>query len=109
MPSEIATLRAALRANPEFHDKLRELAEAGRLKPCAVDKVDVIVAAPDHCGIDGAKQAKCACGGVVWLSPSTQAMIIARGDVPQPVIICVCCFQKGLKEMKESCEEKRTH
>lgn len=107
MPNEIAVLRAALRTNPEHHDKLRELAEAGHIQPWedAEAEVETIVAAPEHFGIDGAQQAQCGCGVFVWLSPSTQAMLIARGAVPRPRIICVWCFHK---ELRENFEEKRT-
>jgi hypothetical protein len=108
MPNEIAVLRAVLRTNPEYHNRLRELAEAGAIKPWdgVEAEVGTIVAAPEHFGITGAKQAQCGCGTRVWLSPSTQAMIIARGAVPQPRIICVWCFHK---ELRETFETQRTN
>lgn len=98
MPNEIEVLRDVLRTNPEHHRKLRELIESGVIEPSDDNPCEIatIVAAPEHFGIVGAKQAQCACGGTVWLSPSTQAMIIARGAVPQPRIICVFCFAKEL-------------
>ena len=96
--NEIATLRAALKANPDHHAKLRELVESGVIQSASADpcEVETIVAAPERFGIEGAQQAQCACGITVWLSPSTQAMIAARGDVPQPIITCIWCFTKEL-------------
>lgn len=101
MATEIATLRAALRANPEGHDRLRELAESGAIQPLNDDDLHeamTIVAASEHFGIFGAQEAQCACGAVVWLSPSTQAMIKARDAVPQPRRVCVFCFAREIKE-----------
>lgn len=109
MPTEIATLRAALRTNPQHHAWLQECIESGAIQPAddaTPAEVTTIVAGPEHFGIEGAQQARCECGVVVWLSPSTQAMIIARGAVPQPRIICSLCFRK---ELRETFEEKRTN
>lgn len=101
MPNEIEVLRDALRTNPEHHRKLRELIESGAIESdddATPREIDTIVAAPEHFGIVGAKQAQCACGATVWLSPSTQAMIIARGAVPQPLtIMCIECFAVALR------------
>jgi hypothetical protein len=103
MASELAVLRAALRSNPEHHEKLKELAERGSLGPLTDVPDDVpltVVAAPEHFGIDGAKQARCGCGIIVWLSPSTQRMIIARGAVPNAIrVLCAWCF---IDEMKDN-------
>jgi hypothetical protein len=96
---EIAVLRAALKANPEAHAKLRALALSGKIQPCdewPADEPLVIVAGPNHCGIEGAKQAKCECGAIVWLGTSTQAMLIKRGAIPHRVI-CHACFTAELK------------
>lgn len=101
MANEIATLRAALRSNPEHHAKLRELVERGLIGPaCDIpdDGPVTVVAAPEHFGIDGAKQAKCGCGRIVWLSPSTQEMMKARDAVPTLLrVLCVWCFTSELK------------
>lgn len=104
MPDEIAVLRAALKDSPEAHDRLRALALSGKLgraEEVPASQPLTVVAAPRHYGIDGAKQARCECGVTVWLSPSTQAMMMKRGTSPQAApttIVCVECFQKELKE-----------
>jgi hypothetical protein len=98
MPNEIATLRAALRTSPEYHRKLHQLFVSGVVQPADLDPTEeiTIVAASEHFGMEGAKQARCACGVIVWLSPSTQEMVAARGDVPQPRIACIGCFTKEI-------------
>jgi hypothetical protein len=107
MPTEIEVIRAALKANPEAHQRLRKMALEGKfgtIEDVPADAPLTVVAATEHGGITGSKQALCACGAAVWLSPSTQATIKARGDVPTPVI-CGSCFGKAMKEKNE---EKRT-
>jgi len=100
MPSEIAVLRAALKSSPEHHARLRRLCESGAIGPM-VDIPDdeplTIVAAPDHYGIDGAKQAQCGCGIIVWMTPLTLTMLLKRGTAPHRVL-CPLCFIKELKE-----------
>jgi hypothetical protein len=101
MPDEIAVLRAALRANPEHHKRLLELAEDGAFGPMVDVPDDVpltVVAGPEHFGIDNSQEARCECGAVVWLSPSTQRMIIARGGLPKPIrILCGWCFMHEMR------------
>jgi hypothetical protein len=111
MPTEREVIRAALKANPEHHAKLRQLALAGKLgtfKDVNPDEPLTIIASPDHFGITGAKMVRCgACQIAVWLSPSTQALIKARDAAPTPAptrVMCGCCFGE---ELKERCEEKR--
>ena len=103
MPSEIEVIRAALKANPEGHKKLREMLTEGKLvipQELSADEPLTIVAAGDHCGINGAKRVLCACGTGVWLSPSTQAMIKARGAAPTSVI-CPLCLIQSVKDQRE--------
>ncbi len=106
MPTEAAVIRAALRNNPEHHAKLRELAESGLIGPLTDIPADdplTIIAAPEHFGIDGAQQAKCACGLIVWLSPSTQAMILRRdGNPTPPRILCAWCWTQELRATFET-------
>ena len=106
MPNEMAVLRAALKANPEVHDKLRSMAEKGMLS--TFEDIDpneplIVIAAPEPYGIVGSIQAHCECGAVVWLSPSTQAMLKARGDAPTQ-LSCILCMYETLKSARE---EKR--
>jgi hypothetical protein len=103
MPTEIAVLRAALKSNPEGHARLREMAVAGKIG--SFDEINpaeplTVVAASEHFGVTGAIQAKCECGTVVWLSPSTQAMMKGRGDAPTQ-IICVLCFSRTMQSDRE--------
>jgi hypothetical protein len=100
MPSEIAVLRAALKADPEYHANLKALCERGLIGPMVdvpPDKMLTVVATPNHCGIEGCKQDRCECGCIVWIAPSTQAMLIKRGASPHRVI-CGLCFVKELEE-----------
>jgi hypothetical protein len=101
MPNEIAVLRAALRIDPEHHARLRELARSGKIKPglddVPPDEVVTVVATPNHCGIEGSRQDRCGCGTLVWIAPSTQAMLIKRGTSPHRVI-CGLCFLKELEQ-----------
>jgi len=112
MPSEIEVFRAAMKiADPETVEKLRNLALTGRIK--SYDSADatkplIVVATTDHCGISGCRQARCACGTLVWLSPSTQAMLKERDRTPtaETRIVCGECF---IVELESRREEKRTH
>lgn len=105
MPSEIEVFRAMLKASPEMQEKLRELVAAGKLRPFDSDTATdgetmLVVASGDHCGITGSKQARCECGKPVWVSPSTQAMIIERGVNPTRVI-CTVCFLGVIERRRE--------
>jgi hypothetical protein len=104
MPTEIAVLRAALRDNPAHHAKLRELAESGAIGPLTDipdDQPFIVIAAPEHFGMEGAKQARCPCGLIVWLSPTTQRMIDERNAIPGPMIMCAWCFFRELRRNGE--------
>jgi hypothetical protein len=104
MPSDVAVLRAALRSNPEHHAKLRELCESGAVGPMVDipdDEPIIVVAAPEHFGIEGAKQARCTCGLIVWLSPSTQAMMLKRVGIPA-LVRCAWCFMRELRKNGET-------
>lgn len=103
MPSEISVIRAALKASPEAHDKLREMVLSGKLGSAeTVPNIEslTIIAAPDHFGIEGSKQARCGCGLIVWINPSTQAMLLCRDADPQAAptrVLCAWCFMKELR------------
>ncbi len=106
MPTEVEILRAALKADPESHARLRQMAQEGLLgvaEDVPLDRPLAIVATSENLGIIGAKQVKCGCGAAVWIAPSTQAVILARGDAPTTVI-CAPCFSRVVKERRE---EKR--
>ena len=103
MPSEIEVIRAALKANPEAAEKIREMALAGKIK--TLEELDpeeqlIVVATVNHYGITGCIQARCACGTTVWLSPATQAMLKDRGAAPTK-IICTACLIAELKSQRE--------
>lgn len=112
MPSEIEAIRAALKANPEAHRRLRRMAQEGKLGTLTdvpPNEPLTIVAAPDHYGITGAKQVQCGCGTAVWISPSTQAILKARGANPTlapTTVICALCFGQTMKERSDSEEER---
>ena len=106
MPTELEVFRAALKANPAAHARLRRAALEGQLgaaEDVPLDRPLTVVATSENCGIIGAKQVKCACGVPVWIAPSTQGMIKARGATPTTVI-CASCFGQVVKERRE---EKR--
>lgn len=105
MPSEIEAIRAMFKADPVLHDRLRKLALAGKIKPFTQAEADsdenlTVIASDQHGGIYGALQVKCGCGLPVWISPSTQAMIKARGVNPTTVM-CHLCFGQAMKERRE--------
>jgi hypothetical protein len=99
MPTEREALRKIFRARPDLHAALVRAVEQGRLKSWGemseTEKEEemIIVCGPDHGGVEGSKQVQCGCGETVWLSPSTQAMLIERGRYPSR-IICMSCFRE---------------
>jgi hypothetical protein len=103
MPTEREALRKLMRARPELRAALAKAAKEGRLKSwdelteAEKEEEMLIVCGPDHGGVEGSKQVQCRCGELVWLSPSTQAMLIERGRSPSR-IICMSCF-RGDKEI----------
>jgi uncharacterized protein with PIN domain len=105
MPSELELLRAALRDNPEMHDRLRRLALAGKLIPAEESPPDedlTIIASLEHNSMTGAKREQCGrCGCNVWISPSTQAMIAKRTRREGDEFICPPCFARKLEEKIE--------
>jgi hypothetical protein len=103
MPTEREAIRKLLRERPEHHAALRKAIEEGRLKSTDEipnDEEIVIICGPDHGGVEGSKQVQCGCGELVWLSPSTQALLIERGRYPTR-IICMSCFRKEREIAKE--------
>jgi hypothetical protein len=106
MPTEHEALRKLMRARPELRAALAKAAKEGRLKSWGelteAEKVEemIIVCGPDHGGVEGSKQVQCDCGELVWLSPSTQAMLIERGRSPSR-IICMSCFREDKEIAKK--------
>jgi hypothetical protein len=100
MPTEREALRKIFRERPELHAALRKAIEDGRLKDASeVDPNEefTIVCGPDHGGVEGSKQAKCACGALVWMSPSTQELLKSREGLPT-LIKCITCVMKETKK-----------
>jgi hypothetical protein len=94
--TEREAIRKALDKNPERAAAMRRMAAEGKIVPYTgptPGKPLVIVASSSHFGITGSKQARCGCGAIVWLSPSTQAMQL--GD-PEAKVICTACLVKLL-------------
>jgi hypothetical protein len=107
MPTEIEALRKILKARPDLHRALAKAAQEGRLKSWSDEMTEaekeeemIIVCGPDHGGVEGSKQVQCGCGELVWLSPSTQAMLIERGRYPSRVI-CMSCFREDKEIAKK--------
>lgn len=103
MPTETALIRAAIKESPRLHSLLSDLAERGALGPLknvSADEELTVVAAPEHYGMIGAEQALCGCGAVVWLSPSTQKILKARGAAPT-LISCSVCFVRKVRAERE--------
>ena len=103
MPTETEVIRAALKDDPEMAAKLYELAMTGKLAP--LERADdsellIVVATDNHCGIQGSLQTQCTCTRLVWLSPSTQAMLKDRGHAPT-IVMCSVCFLAELERRRE--------
>lgn len=100
--NERKAFRRWMNENPERAAQLKKLFEKGKLKSTddlpETEEEAVFICGPDHGGIDGSKQAQCACGNLVWLSPSTQEVITRRGDAPIR-IICMRCAIAELKSL----------
>jgi hypothetical protein len=100
MPSEREAWRAFFRSRPEVRDLFKRLLESNRL--ATMDTLDkneplTVLAGPAHNGIIGSVQAKCSCGELVWLAPSTQEMM-AKRDAATYTIRCPKCWK--LEEAK---------
>ena len=110
MPSEIEVIRAALRANPEQAERLKRMATEGKFCPMEEippDEELTVIGGYDHAGITGSQQARCACAAIVWVSPSTQAMILARGATPTRIICIACCLRELKARQKETDAQAR--
>jgi hypothetical protein len=99
---ERAAIRKMLNQNPDTAAMLLKLIEDGKIvgmdNPALdPDKLLTVVCSEDDGGIDGCVQEQCACGMKVWVSPSTQEMIVARGHSPLR-IICPLCWVKEIKK-----------
>jgi hypothetical protein len=98
MTTEIEAFRKIMRENPKLKAALGRAIETGRLKDASEvppEEEMAIVVGPDHGGVEGSKQAKCACGAVGWLSPSSQELLEARKGFPTR-IVCVSCVMKEI-------------
>jgi hypothetical protein len=96
MPTEREVIQRLLRERPELHKILLRALDVGTLtfaESMDDDEEPVVVCNTKHGGIDGAKQVKCACGELVWMSPTMQGLIKQRKGSPARVI-CPACFQK---------------
>jgi hypothetical protein len=98
MPSEREAIRKLLRENPELHRALQKAILEGRLHDAsAIDSEEEIIIAvgPNHGGVEGAKQVKCECGELGWLSPSSQALMTERGRYPTRVMCMSCILRES--------------
>lgn len=97
MPSEREAIRKILRERPDLHAVLAKAIAEGRLKSAdeipETDEEIIFVCGPDHGGVEGSKQVKCACGAKVWMSPSTQELMKSRKGFPMR-IMCNLCVMK---------------
>jgi hypothetical protein len=103
MPSEKERVKAFFAKHPEWSAFLSERAKEGRMmnvEDVSKDDVLVIVASSDPAQIVGAKQAQCGCGRLVWLSPSTQKVLIERGRYPTR-ISCISCVTENVVNAQE--------
>jgi hypothetical protein len=99
MPSEREAWELLIKSRPDLAANLRKhfdnnqtifKRETEGLKEAVMRDELTVVASPHHCMIAGSKQALCACGTLVWLSPSTQTIISRRGSSPTNVICGDC-------------------
>lgn len=98
MTTERESIRKLLDSHSPMADWLHEGVASGRIR--SSDDIDhneeiIVVGGPEHGGVDGAKQAKCGCGAVVWISPSTQEMMAKRGPSAPTIIVCIPCLLKN--------------
>lgn len=80
---------------PTMAEALRRLAQQGRLKkpeeltPAELAGPMVVVGGASHCGIVGSKQARCTCGAIIWLSPSSLEMMARHtGSLTKRCVRC---------------------
>lgn len=101
--NEREAIRKWMRDNPERAAALRKKFDEGSLTNSVEilesDTPVTMICGPDHGKIDGSKQAKCECGAVIWISPSTQALLAKRGATPTR-LICMRCGGRALENEK---------
>lgn len=93
--TEREAIRKALRENPQHATALAKMVERGLVsstKDIEPTEPVTIVGGLHHANIDGAKQFRCVCGNLVWVSPSTQEVIANRPA--GYTIFCPACFIK---------------
>jgi glutamate/tyrosine decarboxylase-like PLP-dependent enzyme len=98
---EREAMRKMFDAHPEIARRIVKLIDARKLLAMndpTIDGQDIgtVVCSSSREDIDDSVSRLCACGKRVWLSPSTQEVIAARGPSPTRVI-CVQCWMKELK------------
>jgi hypothetical protein len=99
---ERAAIRKMLNQNPDTAARLKQLIDDGKItsmdNPALdPDKLLTVVCSKDNGGIDDCVQDRCeGCKELVWVAPSTQAMIVARGHSPLRVI-CPICWVKEIE------------
>lgn len=98
---ERKAIRKMLNENPDTAATLLKLIQDGKItsmdNPALnPDELMTVVCSADDAGIDGCVQEQCACGTKVWVSPSTQEMIVARSHAPLR-IICPLCWVKEIE------------
>jgi hypothetical protein len=96
MPSERDRIRTFLDQHPEWAEFLSDRAKDGKLMTAEdITPQDELIVVVSHnpAEITGSVQAKCECGAIVWMSPSTYKLVKSRQPFPTRVL-CVPCFTK---------------
>jgi hypothetical protein len=96
MPSERQVIRQWISDHPERAKQLRRLVESGEIRAHDEDTKTnsnplTMVCGQEDCKITGSITRLCECGNTIWLSPSTQEMLEARGNLPT-TLMCPTCF-----------------
>lgn len=105
MPTERETIRKWMRENPERAALLKHLYDKGLLhdmeEAIATSEPLTMICGPESGGIHGSKMAKCECGAVIWLSPSSQELLARRGAAPTR-LACMSCGGKAIENDVEA-------
>src|SRR5450759_2279217 len=99
MPTEREVLRKLFDDHPEFAQRLRGMVDDGTLKVGVPQGPVVIVASAAHGGITGARQRRCGCGQLVWLSPASQEILRSKADA---TMLCLSCMSRLVAEGQSS-------
>ena len=93
--TEAEAIRKAIASNPEAADQLRKLIDEGKLSApgeMPPDEPLVLIGGPSPVGITGAKQFRCQCGNIIWLSPSS--LDLMEKHPGEKSTICLDCMLK---------------